>query len=500
MVNLSAFIFPTIGFLLQTYTRLFNKSFGVDVWTRLLETRQVRNAGHKIPKRVNKRFLVPGNFDYPPVFPFILSFFKESTIEKYQGVVAPIFDALNNLFIYFVVIFFVGDVRVALLAQAIYTFTPVIALENSSLTPRSLGYLVMNLAFISTIVYLSTNSLLFLIASVLFTTLIFLTHRFATQSLLFLSIFFSLYTQEAYYLLVFVLGFGLATLLTGGYYLRVLKGHLANIGFWIPNRNMRFAHQIRGIQKERKKKDFVEFAYAMLSQFAPITMVATNFWILGAFAVAGMNLFTLPGLAFNVPEHITDFAVWVLFFYFLGIPILMISHLRCIGEGYRYLEMAALPTSVVSSWLFFQLLSTPYSAVSLSVYGTIFSVNILIIFSVHRNIIKDRNRSVTEEMKKAFAYLNGSKTTFNILCIPHQNTTNVLYHTKNHRVFVNADNPGLMKITDVYPVITKPLDTILKKNNINLIFLNEGFAKIKELKLANYKIVFKSGDFVLIKV
>ena len=76
---------------------------------------------------------------------------------------------------------------------------------------------------------------------------------------------------------VFVIGFLLAIILTGGYYIRVLIGHLFNIYFWIPNRVNRFAHQVRGLQSSNKKKDFVELVYTMLAKFAPFTLIGTNF-------------------------------------------------------------------------------------------------------------------------------------------------------------------------------------------------------------------------------
>lgn len=499
MMVLLSLLFPLLGFILQTYTRIFNKSFGVDVWTRLLETDHVRKAGHRIPEKIAGQFIVEGKFDYPPVFPFLLSFLPKKLVERYQGVVAPFFDSLNNILIFWAAYYFTNNLGIALLAQAIYTFTPVIALENSSLTPRSLGYFNFNLAFVSTIIYVQTGNFWALVGSVVFTTLIFLSHRFAMQSLLFLSAFFTIYTGNLYYLGIFILGFILATVLTKGYYLRVLKGHLYNIYFWIPNRDFRFAHQIRGLQKKDAKRDFVETVYTLLSKFAPVTMLGTNFWVGFAFVVLGLQFIPQNLLVLDIPQYISTFVSWIIFFYFLGIPILMITYFRCIGEGYRYMEMASLPASVVASWLFFQLLETPLSPLAYILYGLLFIGNLGLILSVHRTIIKDRNRSVTDDMEKAFAFLNDQEEKLRILCIPHQNTTNVIYHTK-HQVFVNADNSGLIPMSVVYPVIKWPLTDTIKKYDLNLIFLKESFAKTEELKLDKYKEIFRSGDMVLLKI
>lgn len=499
--------FPVVGFVLQTYIRIFNKSFGVDVWTRLLETDHIRKAGHKIPGKISGQFIVEGYFDYPPIFPFLLSFFKKKTIEKLQGLVAPFFDLLNNLLIFWTALYFTNDFKIGLFAQAIYTFIPLVVLENSSLTPRSLGYLNFNLAFISSLIYTQTHFSTFLLSSVIFTTSIFLTHRFAMQSLFFISLFFSVYKQDFFFIGVFILGGFLALLITKGYYIRVLKGHLYNIYFWIPNKAYRFAHQVRREIDIGEKKDFVAIVYEILSKFAPFSLLAANFWIISAFFIVAIQLFGSNFIDMNqfflseikVLEIIQIFVEWILFFYFLGIPILMTPYLRCIGEGYRYLEMITLPAAIVSSWLFFQLMDTKYYPLALAIYTTFLIIGFSLIIYSHRKIIRDRNRSITLEMGEAFKFLNRQKQIYRILCIPHQNTTNVLYHSK-HKVFVNADNKGLLEISCVYPVIKWPLQATIKKYSLNVIFLKESFAKIKELRLKKYKEIFRSGDIVLLQV
>lgn len=496
---LISLIFPAVGFILQTYTRIFNQKFGVDVWTRLLETDHVRKAGHKIPGKIGGQFIIEGYFDYPPIFPFILSFLNKKTLEKYQGLIAPFFDSLNNLLVFWAAFHFTQNLGISLFAQAVYTISPVMSLENSSLTPRSLGYLNFNLAFLSSILFVDTGNVLFLVSSLIFTTLIFLSHRFAMQSLFFVSLFLLFYNRNWFYIAIFLTGFCLAVLITKGYYLRVLKGHLYNIYFWIPNRYFRFAHQIRGIEKWSGKKDFVELVYIMLSKFAPLSMVGTNLWVTAPLFILLYKLIPLSFIQLSIPGFIYFFTLWVVFFYSLGIPILMTAYLRCIGEGYRYLEMAALPASIVASWLFFSLVSSQYSLITVLVYAALFCINFGLILYVHYKIINDRNRSVTPEMAGAFKFLNRQKKIFRVLCIPHQNTTNVLYHTK-HQVFVNADNKGLREIEPVYPVIKWPLIDTIKKYNLNLIFLKESFAKTKELRLRRYKEVFRSGDIVLLKI
>src|ERR1700710_142846 len=122
------FLLAIIGFFLQSYPRFFNKFFGVDVWTRLLETDHVRKNNHKIPKQnLADQFIVDGYFDYPPVFPWMMSFIPRKALLKIQGFVAPFFDTLQSLFVFFLAFYLSHNVMIAIVAQAIYILTPVIA-------------------------------------------------------------------------------------------------------------------------------------------------------------------------------------------------------------------------------------------------------------------------------------------------------------------------------------------------------------------------------------
>jgi hypothetical protein len=177
----------------------------------------------------------------------------------------------------------------------------------------------------------------------------------------------------------------------------------------------------------------------------------------------------------------------------------MIPWFICIGEGYRYLEMASLPTSILSAWILSQFINTPYYGVALGIFILLNLGNLGLILMVHRNIIRDRNRSITGDLENIFNFLNDQKDIYRILCIPHQNTTNVIYHTK-HQVFVNADNSGLIPVSVVYPVIQWPLVKTLEKYNLNTILLKESFDKVEELKLKSYKEIYRSGDIVLLQV
>lgn len=496
MIHLLSIVIPLLSFSLQSYPRFFNRYFGVDVWTRLLEIEHVRKADHKIPSRIKKGFIIDGYFDYPIIFPWIFSFFSKKFLLKIQGFVSPFFDMLQNILVYAICYQLTENVAVSLLSQLIYSLIPIIPIENSYLTPRSLGYLNFTLAFYPLMMFHINHNLSYLMIGFLFSTTLFLVHRFALQSLLFISVFFTFVDKSPFYILSFLLSFLTATIITKGYYLRVLRGHLYNIFFWVKNYKFRFAHQIYGNTKP-KKRDLIVKIYPLLSTLSPLLIVATNIWILSAFIYLYIYTFHIP----NFPKNIVFFkmSIWIIFFYAIGSIILKIKKLIPIGEGQRYLEMASVPSAILSSITF-------YYAYRLWVFPVVLIFlllalgNISLIFFIQiKGIIKDKNRSLTKDLANIYAYINKLPTSTRIICIPHQITTMTVYNTKAN-VLVNADNKGLMRIMDIYPILKKPIAQLKEEYNLHYLLLRESFASLKDLKLQKAKIQFRAGDIALVRL
>jgi len=490
-------IVPALNFLLQSYPRFYNKLFGVDVWTRLLETDHIRKNKHKIPKdKIAEQFIIDGNFDYPPVFPFLLSFIPKKKLLGLQGFIAPFIDSLQVILVYFTALFITDNVNLALLSQVMYMLTPMIAIENSYLTPRSLGYLNFSLATLPLLFYIYFGNPWFFVVGILFATLLFVTHRFAMQSFLFITIFFTFYLNTTVFIQSYLIGFALTVIITKGYYLRVLKGHAYNIYFWINNLDYRFAHQVRGIIKKQTKTDLVGKIYIFLAVFSPIAVFGLNPWSFSSFIIIAakyLNLFPVSPLIFT-------FAVWIIFFYLFGVIVLKTKYLMPIGEGQRYMEMATVPSCILSAYIVYQLLNTTYHTSTIVSIIILFLINLVIIITIQiKAVINDRNRSITKDLMKVFRFINKQKKAPRIICIPHQNTTMTIYHTKA-QVLVNADNPGLMRIQEVYPILKLPLKTLTKKYSLTHALVKESFIALKELKLSSKDIVFESGDVKLVKL
>ncbi len=496
-----ALIVPLLSFFLQVYPRFFNKYYGVDFWRRMMEADLVRKNGHQIPKDIVKDgFLVEGYFDNPPIFPWILSFIPKKTLIEVQGFIAPIFDSLQNLLVFMITFQLTGRIDISVFAQLIYGTIPLTALENSYLTPRSLGYLDFTLAFYSILLYSVSQNSYYLIAAFVFTSLVFLMHRFAMQSLLFIILLFTFIDRTFVYLLIYLAGFITALVITRGYYLRALEAHFSDIYFWTQNYKYRFAHQVRGFSEEKKKMDFSDFIYFLLTRFAPLSLIGTNLWMLIPFFLILTGILHLP-IMLNINPSLTfRMIIWVAFFYVIASLVLSIKRLIPIGEGQRYLEMATVPTSVLSSLVFFKFVDSSSRNLVILIYTLIFLFNLLsIIYSQVRGRIKDKNRSLTKDMGKVFKFINKSKPTPRILCIPHQSCGLILFNT-HAKVLSEVQFKDAMKIRDVFPILRNSVQEIAKKHNLNMLFLKKTYATMKELHLKKSDMLLETEDAQLFRI
>ncbi len=505
MAFIIGLIIPALSCIFQIYPRFFNKYFGVDVWSRMIEADYFRKNHHMIPmKKISDGFILEGYLDYPPALPWMLSFIPRGKLLKIQGYIAPVFDIIQNYIVFLITLQLTNNIYAAILSQIIYATIPLTVLENSYLTPRSLGYLNFTLAFYPLLLYALVPKLPYLIFGLFFLTLLFFTHKFALQSFLFISIFLSFITRNPFYILIFLTGMALAIVISKGYYLRVLNGHISNILFWVKNYKYRFSHQVRGLTPS-KKKDFVGKIYSALGAFPPLALIGTNLWIsipLILFAITKFHLpVSIPYGRYSLTDPLMLMVyVWIVFFYIFSIAVLSIKQLTPIGEGQRYMEMSLAPIAVISAITFFVFLNSPYKNLIIVLYAVILLVNLFLsIFLQIKGIIEDKNRSLTSDMVEVFEFINKIKPIPRILCIPHQITTMLVYNTKA-KVLVEIQAGDLRRIDDVFPVIKKPTSEIAKKYNLNMLVIKKDYVTTSELKLNKKSLLLETETIQIFKI
>ena len=110
-------IIPVLAFFFEVYPRLLNRKVGVDIWTHLLYLQEYKEQ-KGIPKKIEKGFIVPGEYDYPPMFITILSKFPLRIVERYEFFFSPFFDAIHICIIFYITLALSGNILVALTTQS----------------------------------------------------------------------------------------------------------------------------------------------------------------------------------------------------------------------------------------------------------------------------------------------------------------------------------------------------------------------------------------------
>ncbi len=483
------FIIPIIAFFFEAYPRFINRKFGVDIWTHLLYLREYHRQGG-IPGKISAGFIVEGEYDYPPAFISIMSKFPFKLVERYEFLFSPFFDAVHLVLVFWFSVLFSGSIQFALVVQALYTLSPIIPIENTSTTPRSLGYTLFSLTWILVFLFGQSGNFLLLAGAIGTSAGIFLSHRFTTQGLLFFSLMFSLVYGNVIFLAVFFLGLLIAFVVSKGFYRKVLGGHLANLAFWNDVIEYRFAHQVKGNIGADTSGDFIFRLYNQFIKFPPFVLAITNPWVLPVFIV--------PFFGTGMNQIEWYFFVWVLFSYILSVCTLSVKALRFLGEGQRYLELSVFPAAYLASRVLFYFLSTDYRTIVTIGYIIVGVAAVVTVVVIQRKaIIFEKLRTLTPDMETMFAYLKSQKAKPRLLCVPHQMTTNTIFHT-DCPVFVNADYTHISKISDVYPYIRLPVAEVMKKHGLDMILLNETYASIGDLHVRSYKEVKRVGTFVLL--
>ena len=274
------------SFVFQVRPRLRNRYFGIDTWRHLAVAEHYRRRRRGEVQDFD-RYLIPERSDYPPLLRILLSWIPKAALDSSQWFLSPVIDAVHNVVLFCVAYQLTGEIWAAMVAQVAYALAPLIVMENSTLSTRSLASLMFTLLMISYLAFHSSGAWALVLVSVAVGTMLFLTHRMALQALLAITVALSLWFQTPYYMLVFIGSWLMAIVVSGGFYWRVFTGHLAMLWWWRRNIHNRYAHQFRGLPDKAERSGDPVFRIYQLVRSAPfIAVFAGNAFVLFPIVVA----------------------------------------------------------------------------------------------------------------------------------------------------------------------------------------------------------------------
>lgn len=460
----------------------------------------VRKNG-KLPLKITTRYLVEAPFGYPPVIILFLSLFSKKFADKYQFLFSPFFDFVNNYLIFVSGYLLTKNVTVAAVAQIISSLTPILVVEASNLSTRTISSLVFNLSFFPLILYSATHNICWLAMSAIVLFILFFTHKLALQAYLFNVIGFSLVEKNPFYLFFFAAVFLAVWLLGGDLYKRIFTDHLAILNYWRKLIKLRFAHQFRGVPKSKKSFDFTQKIFVLSLKNPYIYLIGNNPWLVVFFVAFFWSRFVIsdypPLINLIIYNKLT---LWVLLSFLASTLVLSVKKLRFLGEGNRYVEYSTFPLSILIASYFPSMVRFFGNSFVFVFFGGCLTLLLSIIYIQKKTILEDRARTISKELWEIINFLNKKEGKKARLAVFPFNLGDAMMYFLKGRVLTTDSALGLLQLMDVFPIVTKPMSAIIDKYRLSHVLFDKNYVGIEEMKLGKFKIEKNVGGYMLLKV
>jgi len=439
-----------------------NDSWGLMLWARYFK--------EKVPREKFCKFLISEEkFYYPDFYPRMLSLFNQDKVLKYNRFFSPAIDTLNFCLLFLLSYFLQHNILETFVACFVYLLFPPLIYRTASLTARIAGYFLFNLTMLSLILtkYFHHPPIM-IIASCIFGALLLNTHKMSTQALVFVLLGLSVIQRSFFYLAALFFIFVIAVIFSKGFYIDILNGHLKYL-----YTNYKNIHS----------SPFDKFNLKA-------SVLKSIFWGFLIFIV----YIALPKA--HTPLFITAMFIWVLILYITFVLTTFIVSFRSIGEGYRYLEYAIIPISVLFP-LTMQKKETQFLGTIIFLFYFLFSIKT--IYSHYFDLKKDFLNIVDDARIRMFKFIATSSID-RILCIPSNMSQSSAYFTGKKILWSYYDWDNYKWL---FPGISFPLKfdltEVLRKYNLGAILLHTKFAERKDLNIDNI-LIHREGPYLLLGI
>lgn len=494
------------GLLLQAWPRWRRPLFGVDVWRHLLMARFIRRHRRVPGDGELSNHLFSEGSDYPPLLRILLAWCPERWWLNLQRVLAPLFDVCHTLTLFAVAWALGGDLWLAVIAQLAYLVNPLIVMENSNLSTRSFSSLLFTWSLLPLLAFGQTGAWVWFGAAVILLGLLLLSHRLAVQAMAMVLTIFTIVHQDGRYLLALAGGMLVATAISRGFYLKVLRGHWLMLDYWRRNSANRFAHQIRGFRPSPNQgKDVVLDLYRRVASL-PAAAVIAGFPMVWLAVTAAVVWWSLPDVsaAWPLPAWVMRaVSLWTFGLLGLGLLVRQVPALRFLGEGERYGEYAAFPAALLAAAVVRWGMTTPAWAWWLVLFAGLAIIGGLVpsLYLQRKVILEDRERSITEHHQAIYGAVRRlmRQGPVRLMTIPLGLADGVTYFTECPVLATDSSLAHWRYYGDFSPVLRQPLAEILQRFGVTHLLVNQAYVGVDELRLSGARPMAAHGPLVLLE-
>lgn len=469
-----------VGFFLRTRGLASAGSQGGDARYYLLYVEEFKRS-RRVPVRLPYFLLDIEEQWYPPSFPLLLSWLPEALLKRHPWVIAPAIDCLQLLILYGFTLWATESLTSAALAGLLYATTPTLVAENLNLNSRSFGSLLFTLTMLALLALELNRNFLGYLAVAAFGGLLLLTHKLSSQGLVFTLLGEALVTRRPGPLLALVASVGIAFLLSKGFFLKILKGHVDILRFWRSNLLKLGAHQVydsplhagTGNSRNQRPAGFHKPGFQGFVWHLKV-LFSHNLYILALPLLLQPTGFPPQGF----------FIRWLVPIYVLAVSTTFLPPVRFLGEGVKYLKLAAFPLAFllgaaeIGMW---SLLLIPLLASNL--------------FVILRTIRPLRLGEVDEGFLKIVERLCHAEPG-GVMAIP-AHAADAIAHLAKRKVLWGAHSSGYEKLEPFFPVLQQPLEAFFKEYDLAFLLIDQGYVHPKDLDLQSFELLLEEGSYQL---
>ncbi|MBI5102974.1 MAG: hypothetical protein HZB33_14245 [Nitrospirae bacterium] len=495
---------------------------GGDQTYHFIAAQAIRDNNYRLPDKL-KGFLLPGVYDYPPLFHYLLAIFPRTTREKIAPFTGAVIDSVQVLILYFFslwlfqqpqLIHYAADAtKVAGTASLLFATSPTLLYWGCGprayhATPRALGELFTAITFLGGLVYYSHGGSFILLLTGIFAALALLTSKFSAQVLVFFTIGMAGFLKAPSLMSLPMLGAVCAVIFSGGHYRSILIGWLKHLILYqqiimrhlLVSRN-RLA-EFRNLFASVRARNFKGCLVSGRSLLVRNTYVILAVRYLGLIALIILAAINWEHLAQNreIIYLLSWIAVSVIIFFIISLrPFLFL------GESDRYLEYS-LPAQVIVLSLMIHSFNAETLLVSMLVYhGGFYLLTFLWIYVDFRYVLpkKEQERRLFEWLRREG--ISGKKVLY-IDNIPYE----IIYETNNLVLFppgnfTHISKDQFVKLWQQLPWPSTDLERLIKEYGFEYIIVyrkNVALALQKGwvYKVDQYSIIYKNDAYDVYKI
>jgi hypothetical protein len=352
--------------------------------------------------------------------------------------------------------------------------TPTLLTENMTLNSRSTGALINTVVMLSVFQYIDTRDLLWLLLSLFAGAMLLLTHKLSTQSLAVTLLFLGVVEKDIRYVFLLPGIILVAFAISAGFYYKVLLAHLDILLFWRRNlHNLRTHHIFDSpLYNDGTKGSELFHQSGWKGVLRHLQRLLGHNFALVPFIL-------VPFLG-NTLDH---FFWWAIEVYIIVFVTTFWGPARFLGEGYKYIKLAAFPLAYILSVSLVSAAGIDRSILAILISGMLMA-NLAAMASVYRSVRLGtgfQDATIPIEMRIAadrIQHLAGQV----VCCLPLLYADYISYQTGKD-VLWGTHSGGFRLIEDFFPVLKKPLEYFLEKYEVDFLVLDSRYVSPDTLRL-----------------